>query len=118
MTILLTGALLLLLVGSLSAVQTPSSLMRMSDLANQSGALTPSENNAEDYLSESTAPMSIRSGGNYDFNSKISHKLKIDGGRYASDADHIPIPSSVPEPTTLILIGLGLAGAGILRRKK
>jgi len=116
-TVLLTGVFLLLLAGNLPAVQTPSSLLRLSDLANQSGTLSVPANDADDYLSESIAPMGTRGGGTYDFNDKISSKIEIDGSKYSNDAGGIPVPTPVPEPTTLILIGLGLAGAGILRRK-
>lgn len=51
--------------------------------------------------------------GTYDFN---IYGL-VDGGRVATEADHIVVGSTIPEPGTLLLLSLGLLGLGGVSRK-
>lgn len=42
---------------------------------------------------------------------------KVDGGIVASEADHIVVTDPVPEPSSFLLIGIGVLGFGVYRRK-
>ncbi len=52
--------------------------------------------------------------GVYDFNIYGT----VDGGRIGTEVDHIVVTSSVPEPGMLGLMGLSLAGLGLVRRRR
>jgi hypothetical protein len=42
----------------------------------------------------------------------------VDGGIVATEEDHITVAGAVPEPFTLAMFGLGLAGLGFARRRR
>ncbi len=60
---------------------------------------------------------------NHDFSTigNFDYLLYIDDSGAGPDYDHndmIVSVSAVPEPTTLLLLGLGMAGAGVIRRRR
>jgi hypothetical protein len=118
-TIPLTLAFLFLLTGSLMAMHGPSSTVRMNNLTERFSAYqnyNPGFNSNSEpmFIEDESAPNVVFSTENSTNNERIWLK-----DENLSDEGNTAVPPvPVPEPTTLILLGLGMAGAAILRRKK
>ena len=103
------GAVAFLALASINAHATPFRLM--GEVAD-TGAATAGNESAI-YTYDSYADML---SGNY---SSWSYTGFDWNGAYSTvGLAYEPEPSEVPEPTPLVLLGLGLAGLGILRRKR
>jgi hypothetical protein len=117
--ILLTLVLSLLLSGNLMAMQGPSSTVRMTDLTGQSPAYQTDDaalnGNSDPVFTVDNWTPDARSSTNNRYDGQITESSDVNSGH--GDIPVVP-PDPVPEPTTLILLGLGMAGAAILRRKK
>lgn len=118
-TIQLTLVVLYLLAGNLMAMQGPSSTIRLNDLTEQSSAYqfdnTGLNGNSNLMFSEdNSAP-----DGDYTTEARADEeRIRLSDANMADEGNMVLPPTPVPEPTTLILLGLGMAGAAILRRKK
>jgi hypothetical protein len=118
-TIPLTLAFLFLLTGSLMAMHGPTSTVRLNDLIEQSSAYqidNPGFNGKFGLMfsEDNSAP-----DGDYTTEDRADEeRIRLSDANMADEGNMVLPPTPVPEPTTLILLGLGMAGAAILRRKK
>ncbi len=119
-TILLAILALCLWGGQAMASYNPSVFIDYGNYSgNTSGYESENLNGNSDYSFESLINSNVVNGtfGNNPavmLDSRPIDEIEIDDGDDENNPDTVP---AIPEPMTLVLVGLGLAGAGLLRKR-